>query len=233
MVDTFVAGSLSDRRRYRRWSAEAKRAICLETRAPGVSVAQVMEPTVDRDAELAQQTADHVHELRALPHQKVACAMQCQSCLLVGDRTAPCPLDKVNRQFTADRPNRLWVSDFTYVPTWAGMVYVAFVIDVFARRIVGWRASQTASAQFVLDALEQAVHMRRPTEPGLIHHSDRGVQGGLNRCRNSLMQEVAMTKRKRRSARSVREALRSPGRPPVGQREHRRMFWSAIAAGRS
>ena len=94
----------------------------------------------------------------------------------VSDKTAPCPLDKVNRQFTAHRPNRLWVSDFTYVPTWAGMVYVAFVIDVFARRIVGWRASQTASAQFVLDALEQAVHMRRPTEPGLIHHSDRGVQ---------------------------------------------------------
>jgi len=94
----------------------------------------------------------------------------------VSDKTAPCPLDKVNRRFTADRPNRLWVSDFTYVPTWAGMVYVAFVIDVFARRIVGWRASQTASAQFVLDALEQAVHMRRPTEPGLIHHSDRGVQ---------------------------------------------------------
>jgi transposase InsO family protein len=94
----------------------------------------------------------------------------------VSDKTAPCPLDKVNRQFTADRPNRLWVSDFTYVPTWAGMVYVAFVIDVFARRIVGWRASRTASAQFVLDALEQAVHMRRPGEPGLIHHSDRGVQ---------------------------------------------------------
>jgi transposase InsO family protein len=71
------------------------------------------------------------------------------------------------------------VSDFTYVPTWAGMVYVAFVIDVFARRVVGWRASQAASAQFVLDALEQAVHMRRPTEPGLIHHSDRGGQGGF------------------------------------------------------
>ena len=72
------------------------------------------------------------------------------------------------------------MSDFTYVPTWAGMVYAAFVIDVFARRPIvrnwGWRASQTASAQFVLDALEQAVHMRRPTEPGLIHHSDRGVQ---------------------------------------------------------
>ena len=68
------------------------------------------------------------------------------------------------------------MSDVTYVPTWVGMVYVAFVIDVFARRIVGWRAGRTASAQFVLDALEQAVHMRRPTEPGLIHHSDRGVQ---------------------------------------------------------
>jgi transposase InsO family protein len=94
----------------------------------------------------------------------------------VQDKKAICPLDRVNRQFKADRPNRLWVSDFTYVPCWTGMTYVAFVIDVFARRIVGWRVSQTASAQFVLDALEQAVHMRRPTEPGLIHHSDRGVQ---------------------------------------------------------
>ena len=71
----------------------------------------------------------------------------------------------------------LWVSDFTYVATWAGFVYVAFVIDTFARRIVGWRASPTAHAGFVLDALEQALHHRRPTHSGgLIHHSDRGSQ---------------------------------------------------------
>jgi transposase InsO family protein len=88
----------------------------------------------------------------------------------------PCPLDRVNRQFKAPRPNALWVSDFTYVATWAGFVYVAFIIDVFARRIVGWRVSRTAHAGFVLDALEQALHERRPVRGGLVHHSDRGVQ---------------------------------------------------------
>jgi putative transposase len=92
----------------------------------------------------------------------------------VSDRSAPCPLDRVNRQFHAPAPDMLWVSDFTYVPTWAGFVYVAFVIDTFARRIVAWRASRTA---FVLDALEQALHTRRPARSGgLIHHSDRGSQ---------------------------------------------------------
>jgi putative transposase len=95
----------------------------------------------------------------------------------VSDRSAPCPLDKVNRQFEAPRPNALWVSDFTYVATWQGFVYVAFVIDTFARRIVGWRASRTAHAGFVLDALEQALCERRPVHGGgLVHHSDRGVQ---------------------------------------------------------
>ena len=75
----------------------------------------------------------------------------------------------------------LWVSDITYVATWAGFVYVAFVIDVFARRIVGWRVSRTAHASFVLDALEQAPYDRRPAQRGgLVHHSDRGSQGGLN-----------------------------------------------------
>ena len=94
----------------------------------------------------------------------------------IGDRSAPCPLDRVNRQFRAPAPNMLWVSDFTYVATWAGFVYVAFVIDTFARWIVGWRASRTAHARFVLDALEQALHDRRPARGGLIHHSDRGSQ---------------------------------------------------------
>ena len=95
----------------------------------------------------------------------------------VSDKATPCPLDHVNRQFHALAPNMLWVSDFTYVATWAGFVYVAFVIDVYARYIVGWRVSRTAHANFVLDALEQALHERRPVrDGGLIHHSDRGVQ---------------------------------------------------------
>ena len=95
----------------------------------------------------------------------------------VRDPKTPCPLDKVNREFRVSRPNALWVVDFTYVHTWAGFVYVAFVIDAYARLIVGWKVSTSATAGFVLDALEQAIHARRPgPEDGLIHHSDRGVQ---------------------------------------------------------
>jgi putative transposase len=93
------------------------------------------------------------------------------------DQALACPLDRVNRQFRASAPNILWVSDFTYVATWQGFVYVAFVIDVFARRIVGWRVSRSARADFVLDALEQALCDRRPVkQAGLVHHSDRGSQ---------------------------------------------------------
>ena len=105
----------------------------------------------------------------------------------ISDKAAPCPLDQMNRQFHAPAPNMLWVSDFTYVATWAGFVYVAFVIDVYARYIVGWRVSRTAHAGFVLDALEQAIHDRRPLHRGgLIHHSDRGSLGGFNRSSQHL-----------------------------------------------
>ena len=94
----------------------------------------------------------------------------------VSDKAQPCPQDKVNRQFRAERPNQLWIADFTYVSTWQGFVYVAFVIDVYARRIVGWKVSRSARTDFVLDALEQALWARKPCKGGLIHHSDRGVQ---------------------------------------------------------
>ena len=95
----------------------------------------------------------------------------------IPDKAVPCPLDRVNRQFRADRPNQLWVSDFTYVSTWQGWLYVAFVIDVFARRIVGWRVSRSMRTDFVLDALEQALYARQPElSDALIHHSDRGSQ---------------------------------------------------------
>jgi len=80
----------------------------------------------------------------------------------VADAVAPCPLDRVNRQFKAQRPNQLWVSDFTYVSTWQDFVYVALVIDVFAPRIVGWRVSSSMQTDFVLDALEQALYARQP-----------------------------------------------------------------------
>jgi putative transposase len=95
----------------------------------------------------------------------------------VADPSSPCPEDRVNREFHAPAPNMLWLSDFTYVATWGGFVYVAFVIDVFARRIVGWRVSRSMQAEFVLDALDQALHDRRPADgSGLVHHSDRGSQ---------------------------------------------------------
>jgi transposase InsO family protein len=93
------------------------------------------------------------------------------------DTSVPCPRDKVNRQFRATAPNTLWVSDFTYVSTWQGFAYVAFIIDTFADRIVGWKVSRSAKTDFVLDALEQALYARRPThQSGLTHHSDRGSQ---------------------------------------------------------
>jgi len=95
----------------------------------------------------------------------------------ISDSTASCPLDKVNRQFRAERPNQLWVSDFTYVLTWQGLLSVAFVVDVFARCIVGVRVSTSMHTDFVLDALEQALHARQPDrDNSLIHHSDRGSQ---------------------------------------------------------
>ncbi len=102
-------------------------------------------------------------------------AWACRASCAVG-RQKPLSRDKVNRLFASDRPNRLWVADFTYVATWQGFVYVAFVIDVFARRIVGWRVSRSAQTPFVLDALEQALCDRQPVRGGLVHHSDRGVQ---------------------------------------------------------
>ena len=91
--------------------------------------------------------------------------------------TAEQPLDLVDRHFTATRPNQLWVSDFTYVATWQGFVYVAFIIDVYARRIVGWRVSSSLRTDFVLDALDQAIYARCDDTVGdLVHHSDRGSQ---------------------------------------------------------
>ena len=116
----------------------------------------------------------------------------------MSDKAAPCPPDRVNRDFRAPRANiplgargarcfadgsagGRWVADFTYVATWAGFVHVAFVVDAFARRIVGERVSRTATASFVLNALEQALHARQPVEGGHVHHRDRGVQGALVR----------------------------------------------------
>jgi transposase InsO family protein len=99
----------------------------------------------------------------------------------VANPAVPCPLDRVTRQFKADRSNQLWVSDFTYVSTWQGWLLVAFVIDVFARRIARRRVSTSMHTDFVLDALEQALYARRPErDEGLVQHSDRGSQPTFN-----------------------------------------------------
>jgi transposase InsO family protein len=104
------------------------------------------------------------------------------------DPTAANPLDRVNRNFTAERPNQLWVADFTFVSTWQGFAYVAFIVDVYSRFIVGWRVSRNMKTDFVLDALEQALYARQPEKSGLIHHSDRGSQYVSIRYSERLMQ---------------------------------------------
>ncbi len=90
--------------------------------------------------------------------------------------TSPRPPDLVDRHFAADRPNQLWVADITYVATWSGFAYAAFVIDVFSRRIVGWRIASTLRTSLALDALEMAIWFRNEHLDGLVHHSDRGSQ---------------------------------------------------------
>ena len=109
-----------------------------------------------------------------------------------GDETLKRPADLVERQFRAPAPNRLWVADLTYVKTHAGWVYVAFIVDVFSRMLVGWQASTSLRADLAIDALEMAVHNRGRTDSldGLVHHSDRGVQGGFKWSSQHLMMEV-------------------------------------------
>ncbi|SNR57670.1 Integrase core domain-containing protein [Actinomadura mexicana] len=100
-------------------------------------------------------------------------------------------VDLLRRDFTAGSPNRRWVADFTHVTTWAGVVYVAFVVDIFSRAIVGWAASTTKRTRLVLDALDMALWRRdragHPVGPGLVHHSDAGSQGGFNWSSQHLM----------------------------------------------
>jgi transposase InsO family protein len=145
----------------------------------------------------------------------------------VSDKATPCPLDHVNRQFMAPRPNALWVSDFTYVATWAGFVYVAFVIDTYARRIVGWRVSRSAHAGFVLDALEQALADRRPVAGGgLVHHSDRGVQYVSIKYTERLA-EAGLVPSVGSVGDSYDNALAETGPPPIQWRAIRTSFWSA------
>jgi len=123
------------------------------------------------DIEVARCTVE-----RLMKHLGIEGARRGRSCrTTIPDNAAERPADLVQRQFVADRPNQLWVADITFVATWSGFVYVAFVTDVFARRIVGWRVARTMRTDLVLDALEQALWARRSAQ-GVIHHSDRGSQ---------------------------------------------------------
>jgi len=123
------------------------------------------------DIEVARCTVE-----RLMKHLDIEGARRGRSCrTTIVDNAAERPADLVQRQFVADRPNQLWVADITYVATWSGFAYVAFVTDVFARRIVGWRVARSMRTDLVLDALEQALWSRRDAE-GVIHHSDRGSQ---------------------------------------------------------
>ena len=111
--------------------------------------------------------------MRSLGLQGVVRGRRCRT--TVADGAAARPLDLVQRQFRATAPNQLWVADFTFVATWGGFVYAAFVIDVYSRRIIGWRVARTMRSELVLDALEQAIWSRSGAE-GVVHHSDRGSQ---------------------------------------------------------
>jgi transposase InsO family protein len=123
------------------------------------------------DIEVARCTVERL--MKRLGLEGVRRGRRCLT--TIPDKAADRPADLVQRHFVADRPNQLWVADITYVATWSGFVYVAFVIDVFARRIVGWRVARSMRTELVLDALEQAVWARGGAQ-GVIHHSDRGSQ---------------------------------------------------------
>jgi len=123
------------------------------------------------DVQVARCTVERL--MQSLGLQGVRRGKRCRT--TIPDTRADRPADLVHRQFKATRPNQLWVADFTYVATWTGFVYVAFVIDVFARRVIGWRVAKSMQTDLVLDALEQALWARSGVE-GVIHHSDRGSQ---------------------------------------------------------
>lgn len=155
--------------RDRKLSVEIRRVYDENFEAYGVR--KVWRQLGREDIEAARCTVERL--MRSLGLQGVVRGRKCRT--TVADESAVRPLDHVKRQFQASRPNELWVADFTYVATWSGFVYVAFVVDVFSRRIIGWRTSRSMHAELVLDALEQAIWARSGAK-GVVHHSDRGSQ---------------------------------------------------------
>ena len=131
-----------------------------------------LEQLAREGTEVARCTVERL--MRAMSLQGVVRGRKCKT--TIGDEAVDRPADLVQRDFSAERPNQLWVADLTYVATWQGFVYVAFITDVFSRKIVGWRVSNSLRSDLALDALEQALHARPDLSSGLVHHSDRGVQ---------------------------------------------------------
>jgi transposase InsO family protein len=147
--------------------------------------------------------------MRVLGLQGVVRGRKCRT--TIADDGAQRPLDRVNRQFQASRPNELWVADFTYVATWTGFVYVAFVIDVFARCIIGWRVARSMRAELVLDALEQALWSRSGIQ-GVVHHSDRGSPVSVD----SLLRATGRSRRPALCGQRGRFVRQRPGRDHHG-----------------
>jgi IS30 family transposase len=153
-----------------------------------------------------------------------------------GDDRLERPADLVERRFRAPAPNQLWVADLTYVKTHSGWVYVAFIIDVFSRMVVGWQASRSLRSDLAIDALEMAIFNRRRAGADLsdlVHHSDRGVQGGLNWSSQHLDEGgvYATMRERQREVQLYRGQIPSPGAPTVAWREDRVRFWASITRG--
>ncbi|MEU8359255.1 IS3 family transposase [Nonomuraea sp. NPDC048882] len=139
----------------------------------------------------------------------------------ITDHRAASASDLVKRRFTADEPNRVWTADITYVPTWQGFVYLAVVLDVFSRRIVGWAMADHMRTELVTDALAMAIHQRRP-QAGVIHHSDKGSQGGFNWSSQHLDPRGGVLWRREEHVRRFRPVVRRfnhrDGRRSIGDR---------------
>src|SRR4051794_1682749 len=151
-------------------------------------------------------------------------------CTTDSKHALPIAANLLDQNFVAEKPDQIWLADITYIPTGQGWLYLAVILDLFTRKVVGWAMRDHMRAELTMAALTMAIQRRRPGA-GLIHHSDRGSQGRIKRSSQHLDEGVAMGTRKRRSDQAERGVLRSPGRPGVARREDRRRFWAAIAAG--
>src|SRR5436305_11173493 len=147
-------------------------------------------------------------------------------CTTDSKHSLPGAVNLLDQNFVADRPDQIWLADITYIRTAEGWLYLAVILDLFTRKVVGWAMRDHLRAELTIAALTMAIQRQRPGA-GLIHHSDRGSQGGVKWSSQHLEGGVAMTRRRRRSDRSSRAPLFSPGRPVVARRDEQRRLWAA------